>query len=130
MERLYIEDFRRLRGPDDIEEAFRRVHGFDDIESSQWLELLHPFTAVKHLYISSKSMPSVAPALQELVAERVPVAEVLPALQTVFLEKLPSRPVQKAIEKFITARQLARHPIGVSRWEIERFETPDSEACE
>ena len=130
VERLYIEDFRRLRGPDDIEEAFRRVHGFDDIESSQWLELLHPFTGVKHLYISPKSMPSVAPALQELVAERVPVAEVLPALQTVFLEKLPSRPVQKAIEKFITARQLARHPIGVSRWEIERFETPDSEAFE
>jgi hypothetical protein len=34
------------------EDRFSRLHWQDDIESSQWLELLHPFTAVKDLYIS------------------------------------------------------------------------------
>jgi hypothetical protein len=92
---------------------------WDDIESSQWLELLHPFTAVKDLYISPKFASNIAPALQELVGERV--TEVLPALQTLFLEKLPSKPVQEAIEKFVSARQLSGHPITVSRWEKKVF---------
>ena len=54
----------------------------DDIEISQWLELLHPFTAVKDLYISEGLIPHIAPALKELVGERV--SELLPALQTLF----------------------------------------------
>jgi hypothetical protein len=87
-----------------------------DIESSQWLELLRPFTAVKALYISSEFVPHVVPTLQELVGERL--TEVLPALQTLFLkEPLPSGPVQEIIGQFVAARQLAGHPITVSRWE-------------
>ena len=133
VEDLYIEDSRRLRGLDDIEddgieEAFRRLHGFDDIESDQWVDLLSPFTGVENLYISPKSIPSIAPALQELPVEKV--TEVLPALQTLFLERLPSRPVQEAIEGFVAARQLVNHPIAVSRWEIDRSESPGSEAFE
>jgi len=62
--------------------------------------------------------PSIAPALQELVGERV--TEVLPALQSLFLRgSHPSGPVRKAIRKFVTARQLAGHPIIVSRWDGE-----------
>ena len=88
----------------------------DDIETSQWLELLHPFTAVKDLYISREFTPRIAPTLKELVGERV--TEVLPALQTLFLEeKLPSGPVQEIIEQFVASRQLAGHPITVSHWE-------------
>jgi hypothetical protein len=90
----------------------------DDIESSQWLEVLHPFTAVKDFYISSILIPRIAPALQELVGERV--TEVLPALQTLFLEEpLPSGPVQEAIGQFVAARQLSGHPIVVSRWDCD-----------
>ena len=37
----------------------------DDIEISQWLELLHPFTAVKDLYISEGLIPHIAPALKD-----------------------------------------------------------------
>jgi hypothetical protein len=100
----------------------------DDIETSQWLELFQPFTAVKDLYISLEFAPSIAPALKELVGERV--TEVLPALQTLFLkEPLPSGPVQEAIGQFVAARQLAGHPLAVSRWEREEkeesFETDD-----
>ena len=88
----------------------------DDIENSQWLELLHPFTVVKDFYISSTLIPRIVPALQELVGERV--IEVLPALQTLFLEEpLPSGPVQESIGQFVAARQLAGHPIVVSRWD-------------
>jgi hypothetical protein len=61
-------------------------------------------------------MPSIAPALQELVGERV--IEVLPALQSLFLqERDPSGPVQEAIGKFVAAQQLASYPIIVSHWD-------------
>ena len=88
----------------------------DDIENSQWLELLHPFTVVKDFYISSTFIPRIAPALQELVGERV--IEVLPALDTLFLgEPLPSESVLESIWKFVAARELAGHPLSVFRWD-------------
>jgi hypothetical protein len=84
----------------------------DDIEDSRWLEVLHPFTAVKHLYLSQELTSLIAPALQELAAE------VLPSLENLFLVDLrPSGPVQGAIGKFVAARQLAGHPIAVSHWD-------------
>jgi hypothetical protein len=96
-----------------IQSRFRKMHWQDDIESSQWLELLHPFTAVTDLYLSQESVSCIAPVLQELVRERV--TEVLPALQTLFLEeKLPSGPIQDAIGQFVAERQL---PITISHWE-------------
>ena len=91
----------------------------DDVENSQWLELFHPFTAVKALYVSSEFTSRIAPALNELVGERV--TEVLPALQTLFLEEpFESEPVQETMCPFATARQLAGHPIAFSRWERGR----------
>ena len=83
----------------------------DDIESSQWLELLYPFTAVKGLHISLGFVPRIASFLQELAGEGV--TEVLPALQSIF--SLPSGPVQ-AIGRFVATRQLASHPVAVSCW--------------
>ena len=98
-----------------IEGDFFEPHWQDDIENSQWLELLHQFTAVKGLYISWEFTPRMAPALQELIGESV--IEVLPVLQTLFLEKAPpSGPVQEPIEQFVAARQRAGHPVAVSRW--------------
>ena len=90
----------------------------DDIEDSQWLEVLHPFTAVKYLYLSPEFASRIVPALQELAEEVL-----LPSLQNIFLEDLhPSRPVQGAIEKFVAARQLASHPIAVSHWDRSQDE--------
>jgi hypothetical protein len=88
----------------------------DDIENSQWLEVLHPFAAVKDLHISREFTLQIAHALQELVGERV--TEVLPALHSLFLgqpnfsEEL--RPVEESIGHFISARQLAGHPVTIS----------------
>ena len=88
----------------------------DDIESSQWLEVLNPFTAVKDLYISLEFTPRIAPALQELVGEST--TEVLPIMQRLFLEEtLLSGPSQEAIRQFVAARQISSHPITVSHWE-------------
>jgi hypothetical protein len=91
----------------------------DDIqvETGQWLEVLHPLTAVKDLYISQGFTPRIAPTLQELVGGRV--TDVLPALQTLhFEETLSSGPVQESIGKFVAARQLAGCPVTVSRWKV------------
>lgn len=97
------------------------LHWQDDIENSQWLEFLHPFTAVKCLYISREFTPLIVPALRELVRERV--AEVLPSLQTLFLEEThPTERVVETVGNFVAARQLANFPIAVYRWERKEFE--------
>jgi hypothetical protein len=80
-----------------------------------WLELLHPFTAVKNLYLSEKIALRIGPALQELLKGRT--AEVLPALDNIFLEGFESSGrVQEGIGQFIGARQSASHPIAISPW--------------
>jgi hypothetical protein len=101
-----------------LEETLSPPHWRDDIESSQWLELLHPFTALKNLYLSKEIAPRIVPSLQELVGGRA--TEALPALQKLYLEEIHlSRPVKKAIRKFVAARRLSDHPISISRWERE-----------
>jgi len=99
VEHLYICDSRQLRWQ-------------DDIEDSQWVELLHPFTDVKYLYLSQEFASCIAPALQDLAGE------VLPSLQNLCLQHLhPPGHVQGAIGKFVAARQFTGHPIAVSRWD-------------
>ncbi len=57
----------------------------------------------------------VAPALQDLAGKRVPVIH---ALQNFFLEEpYPSALVQKAIGRFVAARQLPGYPMTVSPWD-------------
>jgi hypothetical protein len=98
-----------------VEDGSSRLNWQDDIENSQWLELLHPFTAVKNLFLTPKFTPRIAPALQELVGERAD--EVLPALQSILLEGLHlSEVVPEEIGKFATARRLSSHPIDVIPW--------------
>jgi hypothetical protein len=85
----------------------------DDIENMHWLEIFHPFVAVKSLYVLSKEFAQcISPALQELVGERV--TDLLPALENLCLEELQSSgPVWKAIGQFVAARQLFGHPVAV-----------------
>jgi len=91
------------------------------IQTRQWLDLFHPFTTVKNLYLSKTILPLIAPALQELVGERVTTA--LPALQCLFLDGLrTSGHVQETIMPFVAARQLSTHPIVVSCWDWEEDE--------
>jgi hypothetical protein len=90
----------------------------DDVENTQWLELLHPFAAVKNLFLCEKIVPRIAPALQELVRART--TEVLPTLENIFMKGLqPSGTLQEEIEKFVAARQLTSHPVAVSGWDMD-----------
>jgi hypothetical protein len=85
------------------------------VENTEWLDLLHPYTAVKNLYLSKVFGPGIVRALQGFVAGSTAV--VLPTLQTVFLEGLqPSGPVQEDIGQFVAARQRSSYPCAVSVW--------------
>ena len=63
-----------------------------DIEYIQWpwhwLEIFHPFTGVKNLYLSKKLASSIAPILQELIGRRT--MEVFPVLQSIFSGGTPA----------------------------------------
>jgi hypothetical protein len=90
------------------EESYSQVN----IENTLWLELLHPFTAVKNLTLSGEVARHIAPTLQELVGGRT--TEVLPTLQNIFLTEFgPFRAVPEGIEQFVARRQVTSHPIAV-----------------
>ena len=96
--------------------SYSRPHWQDNIENALWLELLHPFPAVKNLYLCNEFAPRIVFALQELVGVRT--TEVLPNLQNLFLEELQAPgPVQESIREFVAARQVTGHPITVSHWD-------------
>ena len=85
------------------------------VENRQWLRLLHPFKAVKNLYLSEEFASRMAPALQELVEGRT--TNFLPVLQNIFLKGLDSSgSVQEGIGQFVATRQVANQPIGISSW--------------
>jgi hypothetical protein len=93
------------------------LEGIIDDPDPQWLELLHPFSAVKDLRLSKSVAPRVAQALGGLPAEQV--MEVLPALEIVLISGLnPFGPVKEAISEFADARQLSGHPVSI-HWEGE-----------
>jgi hypothetical protein len=101
-----------------LTEVISRPPGQDGIDPSLWRELLQPFTAVKNLYLFPGIAPRIALVLQELVGESV--LEPFPVLQNIFLNELqPFGFVPEGIEQFVATRQLASHPISVSRWEID-----------
>ena len=111
------------------EDLFSPPDWKDDIDNTLWMELLHPFSPVKNLYLSQEFARRIAPALQELVGGRT--TEVLPTLQNIFLEGLqPSGPDQEGIVKFVAARQLSDHPITVSLWERHQESESESELTE
>ena len=88
----------------------------DDVEDTLWLQLLHPFVAVKNLYLCKKFVLRIAPVLQELVGART--TEYLPSLEHIFLEGLkPSGTLEEGIKKFVAARQLTNRPVTVSHWD-------------
>ena len=93
----------------------------DNVENTQWLELLHPFTAVKKLYLSEEVARRFVPALKEL--EGGSTTEVLPALENIFLEGS----VLEGIGQFAVTRQVAGHSIAVSRWEHSPNPSPSLE---
>ena len=103
VERLYIRDHRH-------------PNFFDDhwtTKNTRWLELSHPFTALKELHVVFEEfVPPIIPVLHTLVGKRV--IETLPALQNIFFMEFElSGPIQEAIQQLVTARRLSGHPLTV-----------------
>jgi hypothetical protein len=92
------------------ERSYSKLEWQDDIGDSQWLELLHPFTAVKDLHLSKQFARRIARLFPKLVGERT--TEVLPALQSIFLENFC---LSELFRKFVAARQLSNHPVAISQ---------------
>ncbi|KAI9442079.1 hypothetical protein F5148DRAFT_804177 [Russula earlei] len=97
---------------DIMDDGFPQLRYKDDMETTQWLELLAPFTAAKDLRLTRHMAPHVCRVLEELAGERV--TEVLPALQNIFLTGLePMESASKYIERFVAERKLSGHPVAV-----------------
>jgi len=94
---------------------FPSSHSGDDSQNTQWLEFLHPFTALKNLYLTDQIARRVCGALQELSGERA--TAVLPALRNLFVRWLLLETLQEAMMPFVTARQLSGLPMVVDRWD-------------
>ena len=76
---------------DIFEDDSPRQHCLDS-ENTQWVELLRPFIAVKHLYLSEGLAARIVPALQELSED---------GTRSFSLEARPaSGPIQEAVSKF------------------------------
>jgi hypothetical protein len=88
-------------------------------DKTQWVDLFHPFAAMKALHIPRELGPRIAPVLQELAQPRA--ADVLPELKSLIFEDLrelePPGPLHGAVQEFIAARASAGHRVGVRRWE-------------
>ena len=89
-----------------------------DIESSQWLDLLHPFAAVKDFYIYPEFVPRIAPALQELVGESV--TEVLLALRALYVREPQSGPLREAPWAVRRRTTACWSPIDVFQWRVRK----------
>ena len=110
---IYIAEHLYIYGPRNLSLRWQ-----DDIE---YMELSHPFTSVRNLYICEGFTECIAPAIQYLQQdEELVVIDMFPFLERLYLEELQlSGPDQEAIGQFIAARQLLGHPVAVSHWERE-----------
>ena len=107
-----MEDLHILEDKD----SYSQEPWLDDVENSPWLRFLHPFTAVKNLYLCNKFVPRIGSTLEDLTGART--TDVFPILENIFLEGLQSSgPLHKGIETFVTARRLIGLPVAVSRWD-------------
>lgn len=79
------------------------------VEPSEWLELLHPFTAVATLRVSKQLARHVALALEDIAIAGEDVAEMLPALHLLCLEDEP----EASVERYIMARRISDRPVNV-----------------
>jgi hypothetical protein len=91
---------------------------FEDVmDETQWLELFHPFIAVKSLRMRSETTwmwSHVVSALRGLSVEAA--TQVLPALDNFYLhDNQEFGPEEQDIEPFIVARQGSDHPVAFHR---------------
>ena len=81
------------------------------MDGTQWLGLLHPFSAVRNLYLSYPLAQCLLPALHRHEEEGLGITEMLPALQNLLIEDfVPWLPVREEIREFVDARVRSGYP--------------------
>ena len=80
-------------------------------DNSEWLQLLHRFSAVQTLFVSQTVAWDLALVLEDITA----VTEVLPSLNLLCLEGEPA----SSVGRFVAARRLADRPVTVIDMETE-----------
>ncbi|KAH9170323.1 hypothetical protein EDB89DRAFT_2072154 [Lactarius sanguifluus] len=86
------------------------LEGLEDdgqLEGSDWLHLLHPFSAMQTLHVSQELAAHVALSLEDITGAMI--TEVLPSLDSICLAGQPA----SSINKFVAARQLSDRPVTV-----------------
>jgi hypothetical protein len=88
----------------------------EDSDSHQWLEMFHPFTTLKNLYVIKEFAQNIAPPCKISSGKKGQMCY-YPPWSVFFLEEIQlSGPIQEAIGQFVAARQLSGNPIAVSLW--------------
>ena len=105
----------------DMVKMVDHLYIYSNQHSAEWqgnirhINLFHPFTGVKNLYVSQELVQCIALALEDLVGERA--ADALPALECIFLEELGPVHWQEVIRRFAAAQRLLGCPIAVFPWD-------------
>jgi len=88
----------------------------EDMDTAQWLELLHPFSSVKDIYLSKGLALQVMHVLRE--QDGIGISEVLPKLQNLSIEGSPWQRLSQVhvFSQFVIARQLSGRPVAVRQW--------------
>ena len=104
-----------------INSSFTRLENLQVfMDNAEWLDLFHPFTAVRTLRLSGMQQSFLVSPLRWLTGERV--TEVLPALQDLYFDKDSESEagveyMQQCMELFSAARRHSGHPVRVHRVE-------------
>jgi hypothetical protein len=90
-----------------------------EIGQNEWMQLLHPFTALRTLHV--KDWVHDRPAAEGVTGEMVTGAdsEILPALGLLYLDCLSQVAPLPFFEKFVAARRMSSCPVTVVRCEEE-----------
>jgi hypothetical protein len=95
----------------DIESGDELATGEEDVDSTQWLELLRPFTHVTEVHVGEKLVQGI---VQALAAEDM-TAEILPELISLRLDRYRSSlSVMKAARRFVATRKLSGRSISLN----------------
>jgi F-box-like len=99
-----------------IYDGLSSTHWQEDMDTAQWLELLHPFSSVKDVYLSKRLALQVMHVLREL--DGTGTTQVLPELKNLSIEGFRWQRLSQVhiFSQFVIARQLSGHPVVVRQW--------------
>jgi hypothetical protein len=99
-----------------IYDGLSHTHWQEDMDTAQWLELLHPFSSVKDVYLSKGLALQVMHVLRE--PDGIGVTQVLPELKSLSVEGFRWQKLSQVhiFSQFVIAREQSGRPVVVRQW--------------